>query len=231
MNAKNGGKVPKDYVGAYEKSLKARVACVNVDSPSGELEETVRIWPIIPMPQPIPTSNAFAGLDDSEDDDDESEVVKALSQLTSNVNLLSHKQSQKSRRKAKGAKLDVAHLNVIARDVKSGKISLPDLSLDSNEEFTYVWALVDSGAGANVAHRKHFAQCRRVNAPEISLTAANGSALPNRGAFEVVTMGKDGVPMIRQLYDADVDMPILSVAEISQEGQEGSDVRFRRKDG
>ena len=34
IKAKNTGKVPKDYVGAYEKSLKARVSCVNVDSPS-----------------------------------------------------------------------------------------------------------------------------------------------------------------------------------------------------
>ena len=31
--------------------------------------------------------------------------------------------------------------------------------------------------------------------------------------------------------DMEVEMPILSVAELSKEGKEGSDVRFRRRDG
>ena len=55
--------------------------------------------------------------------------------------------------------------------------------------------------------------------------------MPNRGAREVVTMNKAGVPTTRRFYDADVEMPILSVAELSQEGEDGSDVRFRKKDG
>ena len=44
-------------------------------------------------------------------------------------------------------------------------------------------------------------------------------------------MAQNGTPVTRRFYDADVEMPILSVAELSLEGQQGSDVRFRRKDG
>ena len=50
---KNGGKVPKDYVGAYEKSLKAKktsaaaLAVSNVsDEPVSEFDETY-LWPLI----------------------------------------------------------------------------------------------------------------------------------------------------------------------------------------
>ena len=236
--AKNGGKVPKNYEGAYEKAMKARkVNSVSVEGMGNddfedddELEETVRVWPIMPIPKPVTTSNSFMNLSETDDEDDESEVVRALSQLTPNITLSSQKQSQKSRRAAR-AKLNIAHLNAIARDVKSGKITLPDVELADDAEYEYIWALVDSGAGANVARRNHFPHSRKVKAPEISLTAANGSDLPNRGAREIVTRDKDGVAVKRIFYDADVEMPILSVAEISQEGSQGSDVRFRRKDG
>ena len=41
----------------------------------------------------------------------------------------------------------------------------------------------------------------------------------------------DGTQRTRIFYEADVDMPILSVAEISQEGSQGSEVSFRKKNG
>ena len=173
-----------------------------------ELEETVRIWPIMPIPEPVTTSNACVNLSETDDEDEESEVVRALAQLTPNITVSSQKQSQKSRRAA-GVKLNIAHLNAIARDVKSGKIALPDIDLMDDAEYEYIWALVDSGAGANVARRNHFPHSRKVKAPEMSLTAANGSDLPNRGAREIVTKDKDGVAVKRIFYDADVEMPIL----------------------
>ena len=91
--------------------------------------------------------------------------------------------------------------------------------------------LVDSGAGANVARKNHFPVSRHVAAPAIALTTANGDSLPNRGACEVTTLNKSGASVTRKFYDADVEMPILSVAELSQEGSDGSDVRFRKRDG
>ena len=184
------------------------------------------------VPKPIPTSNKFRDLDSEDEDEDESEVVKALSEFTGNIQMLSHKsQSQKQKKAMSGHVLNVAYLNSIAREVKSGKISLPDIDLTNDTEYTNVWALVDSGAGANVARKNHLPHSDPVDAPAISLTAANGSALPNRGARAVTTMGKNGVSTTRRFYDADVEMPILSVAELSDEGSEGSDVRFRRRDG
>ena len=59
IKAKNGGKVPRDYVGAYEKFLKDKPTKVNVattkDDEDDELEETVRIWPVMKMPEPVIT--------------------------------------------------------------------------------------------------------------------------------------------------------------------------------
>ena len=231
IKAKNDGKIPKDYVGAYEKSLKPRTKVAAVTKT--DFEETVKIWPVMRLPKPVQTSNTFSGLSATDDDDrDESDVVKALSQLTSNVVFASEKsRSQKAKKKDHEVHMNFVHLNAIAKDVKDGKITLPELDLSSDSEYMYIWALVDSGAGANVARKEHFPSSRKVLAPAISLTGAGGDDLPNRGAMEITTMNKNGTPKTRVFYDADVEMPILSVAELSQEGQNGSDVQFRRKDG
>ena len=42
---------------------------------------------------------------------------------------------------------------------------------------------------------------------------------------------RDGTKTPRIFYDADVDMPIVAVAELTQEGEQGSDVRLRKRDG
>ena len=55
--------------------------------------------------------------------------------------------------------------------------------------------------------------------------------MPNSGARRVVTFSKGGTRVERIFYEADVEMPILSVAELSDEGERGSEVRFRRRDG
>ena len=233
IKAKNNGKVPPGYEGAYEKHMKTQkkaVHSIRTEPVDDEFKDTVPIWPVMRMPQPVPLANSFRDLTDDDDEDDESEVVRALAQLTSNIVFTSQKKSQKSR-KGQGMKFNIAHLNAVARDVKAGKITLPELVLADDDEYEYIWALVDSGAGANVARRSHFPHSRKVKAPAISLTAANGTDLPNRGAREIITRDNEGVAARRTFYEADVEMPILSVAEISQEGVEGSDVRFRRKDG
>ena len=53
-------------------------------------------------------------------------------------------------------------------------MNLPDINLDADEDFEYVWALVDSGAGAHVARRKRFSNFTDIDAPAMSLTIANG---------------------------------------------------------
>ena len=127
VKAKNGGKVPKAYAGAYERSKKAgptsKVAALTTE----ELEETIKIWPALQTPPPIPTSNSFSGLFELGDgeSDDESDVIKALRQLTSNVQLSSEKSMSQKARKAQGTRMNVAQLNAIAKQVKEGNISFP----------------------------------------------------------------------------------------------------------
>ena len=70
-----------------------------------------------------------------------------------------------------------------------------------------------------------------VDAPAIKLSAANGEIIPNIGAHRVYTRHRDGTLTSRVFYHADVDMPILSVTELTQEGESGTEVRFRKKDG
>ena len=99
-------KVPKDYEGAYEESMKAKktaTAALTVsnvsDAPGPEFEETY-MWPLITAkgkikrPAPAATSlknrfDAFGDNDNGPDDadDDETEMIKALSMITSNIKI------------------------------------------------------------------------------------------------------------------------------------------------
>ena len=241
----NGGNVPKDYEGAYEKAQKAhrdktretslKAVQVGPAPPtlSSEHEETCTLFPMMKLPPPVETNNKFSALHDHDsDDDDENDVVKALASLTSNVQLASDKaMSQRERRSKNPQGKRLSHLNAIARKVKSGEITLPDLDLEHDEEWDYVWTMVDSGAGANVARREHFKHSKPVKAPKISLTVANGEVLPNKGARAVTCYDRAGFKKTRVFYEAPVEMPILAVTELAQEGDIGSEVRFRLSDG
>ena len=229
----NGGKVPRDYKGAYEKHMEKSgktIAAVAVNVEPNDHEETL-LWPLIRCPPPLPTSvsNKFSALSDSDgDDDDETDVMKALAQLTSSIQV-GPKQTQSQRRKAK--KMDMTRILSVAKQIRDGELRLPDIELDSNEEYDCVWALVDSGAGVNCASRKQFPHAESVPAPEVQLTTAGGETLPNRGAMKVTTTSQEGIVRERVFYDAPVDMPIISIAEVSHEGSAGSSTQFRRLDG
>jgi hypothetical protein len=236
----NGGRVPKNYVGAWEKSIKKPptkpVAVLGIDEsddiPTGEHDETVRLWPVLPRPPPVDVTNAFDALAEDDSDDEESELVKALAALTPNISRQSDRRPQSMRKSQKSERpLNIGHLNAVARDVRAGKISLPELDLSNNDDFTYVWALVDSGAGANCARRNAFPLSEKTDAPDISLSTANGELLPNNGACRVTAYTRDGGSVDRVFYDTNVEMPILAVSEISREGVSGSEVRLRQKDG
>ena len=237
IKEKNGGKVPADYEGAYEKAMKKAaaaakpVAAIGVQSGVREHDETM-IWPLLsakgPIFRPTPIKNSFSSLSYDNENDDEAEVVKALSQLTSSVRRASDK-PQTHKRPNQG--LNMARIHSLAKQLRDGELNLPDLELDSNDEYECVWALVDTGAGVNCGSKAHFPDAIPVEAPEVLLTTASGDPLPNKGAMKVVTKSKEGVTRERIFYDAPVDIPILSVAEVSQEGLEGSDTLFRRIDG
>ena len=65
----------------------------------------------------------------------------------------------------------------------------------------------------------------------IKLNAANGEVNPNIGTHRVYTRHRDGTLTSRIFYHADVDMPILSITELTQEGESETEIRFRKKDG
>ena len=241
IKAKNGGKIPKDYEGAYERSMKKTKTKVNAVSAHTELQahDETFMWPLIsapipgkvPTPQPTAVRNQYDSL--SEDsDNDETEVMLALSQITSNIRLASDKnQSQRQKQQRIGKGIDMAKIYAVAQQVLNGELELPNLDLDNDEEYSCCWALVDTGAGVNCASEDHFPDGICVPAPEVRLTTADGKRMPNKGAMKVTTKSKEGIVTDRIFYKAPVEMPILSVAELSQEGSEGSSTLFRKLDG
>ena len=47
----------------------------------------------------------------------------------------------------------------------------------------------------------------------------------------MITTSQEGIVRERIFYDAPVDMPILSIVEVSREGKSGSSTMFRRLNG
>ena len=87
-----------------------------------------------------------------------------------------------------------------------GPLHCLSLTWKFTRKYDYIWCLVVSGAGANVARKDHFPQSVHCNAPALSLTVANGVHMPNSGARRVVTFSKDGTRVERIFYEADVEM-------------------------
>ena len=233
-----GWEIPRDYQGAYEKSLKSRDTSLKVVVTRSlesyeEFPETLPLWPMLSMPpqrSPAPLSNKFDTLADDEASDVESEVMHALEQITSNVHRAKDKTESQQDKRFKHP-CNIAHLMAVAKEVMDGKIHLSEVDLETDAEYDHVWCHVDSGAGASVARKDRFPASTACDAPAISLTVANGVHMPNSGARRVITYNKDGTKVERIFYEVDVEMPILSVAELSEEGVEGSEVRFRKKGG
>ena len=235
IKKKNNGKVPKDYEGAYEKAKKSgQIKAIMYDDAvtqdSDEHEETF-MWPVITAKgqivhsskPPVSTENKYGPLSSADEYDDEHEVVKALAQLTTNIKVQRPKKSKKG--------LSMTQISAIAHQINIGKIKLPDLDLDNDKDYECVWALVDSGAGVNVARGDQFSCAEDVEAPSVFLTTANGEHMPNSGAMRVQTMSREGITTKRTFYKAPVDMPILAVAELTKEGPQGSTTGFRQHNG
>ena len=182
----NNGKIPADYEGAYEKAMKKNKVMAPIIVAAHE-ETQVPMWPILKSRlRPTPIQNQFHAFDSEDDEtDDEESIVRSLHALTANVQRASDKSKSQKSRKIRHRTLDQSSLKLIAEKVKSGEISLPDVDLDNDDEYEYVWALVDSGAGANVARKGHFSDFKPIDAPKISLTIANGETMKNNGAGEV----------------------------------------------
>ena len=108
---------------------------------------------------------------------------------------------------------------------------LPDLSLENNDEYEAVWALVDSRAGANVANKAvHFpgAKCEPFASSEkpVRLSTASGEEMVSSTKFTIQGRTAEGRARTTTFVDAKVDMPILAVSDLSKEGKFGSNIGF-----
>ena len=235
--AENNNSLPAGYKGAYEKwkdQRKNTKVSVLSDIPGAEEDvdefaETSLIWSLPtkanlkPLPCPCTAiSNAFAELEDH-DNDDEDEVMAALQQLTPKVRVgpkVPQKQLRKSKPMTRQQTLE------IPKQVQDGVIDLPSLDLESNAEYEAVWALVDSGAGRSCANKsKHFPFVKTKNQPsQARMATASGQELKSRGTFQVHALTSEGQKVIPEFEDADVDMPIVAVNDLSKDDTE---VTFR----
>ena len=247
---KNGGKLPVGYKSAFdkwrEKQTKPVAPLVDVEDVEDmdEFSET-DLEPVWCLPQCAITEshacrvcdppsfehpNSFAAIFDGieDDEDDESVILDAIKQISSKVTIGPRK-SQKERKRS----LDKRSISQIARLVKAGKLNLPQLDLESNEDYEAIWALVDSGAAKSCARRKgHFGNTvTHLRPSSVKMATASGEELKSRGCFQITALSAEGNEVTQTFEDADVDMPIMSVGEISANGDKGSNVLFGEHDG
>ena len=249
LMAKNNGKLPPGYKSAFDKWKAKQSKPVNAvveeasSEPGSEFDETIDV-PLWCLPQcavharpvcspcDVTHENSFAALFDNEYEDDESQILDALKHISSNITY-GPKVTQKDRKAAKKkilSKKTVAHL---ARLINAGKLDLPDLNLESNDDFEAVWALVDSGAARSCARRKsHFGRTiTHLQPSTVKMATANGEELKSRGCFQLDALSAEGNKVSQTFEDADVDMPIMAVTELSANGELGSQVVFNEQDG
>ena len=80
---------------------------------------------------------------------------------------------------------------------------------------------------------KHFpgTQYAMKTGPTVKLKTASGQLMNSKGRFVIQGLTDEGHEACVPFVDADVDMPVISVAQLSKEGKLGSEVTFRKKDG
>ena len=107
-------------------------------------------------------------------------MIQALSDLAAGKIQIGAKKSQQAR---KGKKpYTFKQIAAIADNINKGKIQLPDITLDSNEEWEAMWALVDAGSSVDVADMERDfpgAKVKEPQAGEKDFAAANGSKVRN----------------------------------------------------
>ena len=244
--AKNGGKLPAGFKSAFDKwkaAQPAKVAALtDAELQDSELEdEDDLVWAVpcsvissrpICSPCNFNHSNSFADIFDRDsynEEDDEEQMVKALSEIATVK--VGPKISQKQR--CKNKPIDQRTISSIAKKVRNGHFNLPDLKLDTNKGYTASWALVDSGAGRSCAKRKgHYGNASSTLRPSsVKMATASGEELKSRGCFDMQLLTEEGHLINQTFEDADVDMPIIAVTSLAANGLQGSDVIFRQHDG
>ena len=248
--AKNGGTFPPGYKSAFDKWKEEQpkpiapiIDAENLDDDEYSETDLLPVW-CVPQcaircqecadPPSFTHPNAFSKIFDAEcyddNDDDETKILDAIQQFSSKITI-GPKISQKERKSQRS--IEKCTVAQIAKLVRSGKLNLPELDLDHDEGYEAVWALVDSGAARSCARRRtHFAHTSTQLKPSsVRMATASGEELKSRGCFRLEAVSTEGNKVVQTFEDADVDMPIMSVGELSSNGELGSNVLFGEHDG
>ena len=220
-----------DALGAQEDAEFVRALCT-AEAATGQQQSPPvlkgdQVWAFqhaAPPPKPVETQNSFTELPVTNNDDpddalakEENDMIKALTQLAGRPVRFGKQQAQKKR---KG--LTLKQISKIAEDVNSGKIQLPDVTLDSNEEWDVLWALVDSGSSVHVVNAEQVFPGAKINKPRPGarpFKVANGGTVPNLGHAAVKARTAEGEDLTINWKNAPVDMPILSTKLLSEGGK------------
>ena len=193
--------------------------------PTGPPTTGDQIWafreqPVPPPPQPVKTQTSFQPLPVTREDpdDEESDMIKTLAQLSGGKLQVGKKTTQKQKKKG----LTLKQINKIAQDINTGKIQLPDVSLDSNAEWDVLLSLVDSGSSVHAVNvEKVFAGAKIQKAPNSAkpFKVANGGTVPNLGSAAIQARTAEGNNLTMNWKHAPVDMPILSTKLLTHGGK------------
>ena len=121
------------------KKSSATSAKVMAPVMTSEHAETVPLWPLLTSNPPTPISNRYRLFEaDDDDESDEEAIVQSLHALTANVQLASEKMPPQKVKKRNQKTMNAEYLHMIAKQVMSGEISMPDIDLDDNSDYKVV---------------------------------------------------------------------------------------------
>ena len=181
---------------------------------------------------PLKLTNAFAGISSAADTDEETEMLAARGRVSHRIRE-GPKPHQRQAPAGKPKPLTKKQVDWIVSQVQAGKIHLPDLEDSDEPTYKMVWALVDSGSAAHVANvAKQFpgAQITESLAQKqgVQYVGATGDTTPNMGEAVITFQTADGQMKQAVFQNAAVGMPILSVTNLTNEG---NDVLFSKHGG
>lgn len=151
------------------------------------------------------------------EDKDYSDLVSSFENLTSKISI-GQKLSQKQKR---ATRLSPQRFAAIAKAIEDGKISLPDLDLPSDKDYTAVWALVDSGSAVHVVDSSKTFPNVKVQPPPANhkgFAVAGGTRIKHGGFVTTDAVTNEGQHKTITWKNAAVALPILSAHELARDG-------------
>ena len=179
----------------------------------------------------VTENNRFADANFWEDlatkDDDHADLVDAISQITSKVQL----GPKPTQRQANATKLSKPKIASIAKMINDGKLSLPELNLPTDADYVAVWALVDSGSSVHIVNAAKVFPGAKVQPPpkgHKGFTGAGGELIKHKGFVSTNVVTAEGDTRSVVWKNGDVEMPILSTNELARNG---SKLEYDEHDG